>query len=163
MLLVLLRWNSFATQFYSLLFPAASEPSMNFYNSKLTHFLPFVCVLECRVPISWVSNPTPRSETARLRSNVFNSLTRSEFFLSSGFLQCLAWCRCRIKVHFKGKLRDTKNPFVVFLEFVLKPVKFLSDDARVWYFMNSVGSVSWTSSTRASLRIDLFLELYDFQ
>ena len=79
-----------------------------------------------------------------------NSLTRSEFFLSSGFLQCLAWWRCRIKMHLKGKVRDTRNPFVVLFGFVLKPVKFLSDDARVWSFMNSVELVSWTSSTRAS-------------
>ena len=34
-------------------------------------------------------------------------------------------------MHLKGKLRDTRNPFVVLLGFVLKPVKFLSDDARV--------------------------------
>ena len=34
-------------------------------------------------------------------------------------------------MHLKGKLRDTRNPFVVFFEFVLKPVKFLSDDERV--------------------------------
>ena len=34
-------------------------------------------------------------------------------------------------MHLKGKLRDTRNPFVVLFRFVLKPVKFLSDDARV--------------------------------
>ena len=79
-----------------------------------------------------------------------NSLTSSEFFLSSGFLQCLAWWRCRIKMHLKGKVRDTSIPFVVVFGFVLKPVKFLSDDARVWCVMNSVELVSWTSSTRAS-------------
>ena len=149
-LLLLLRWNSFATQFYSILFPAASEPSMNFDNSKLTHFLAFVCVLGSRVPIGWVSNLTPRSETSRLRSNVFNSLTSSEFFLSSGCLQCLAWWRCRIKMHLKGNVRDTSILFVVVFGFVVKPVKFLSDDARVWCVMNSVELVSWTSSTRAS-------------
>ena len=150
-LLLTLRWNSFATQFYSVLFPAASEPNMNFDNSKLTHFLAFVCVLESRVPIGWVSNPTPRSETARLRCNVFKFFdSSSEFFLSSGFLQCLAWWRCRIKMHLKGKARDTSIPFVVVFGFVVKPVKFLSDDARVWSFMNSVELVSWTSSTRAS-------------
>ena len=60
-----------------------------------------------------------------------NSLTSSEFFLSSGFLQCLAWWRCRIKMHLKGKVRDTRNPFVVLFGFVLEPVKLPSDDARV--------------------------------
>ena len=60
-----------------------------------------------------------------------NSLTSSEFFLSSGFLQCLAWWRCRIKMHLKGKVRDTSIPFVVVFGFVVKPGKFLSDDARV--------------------------------
>ena len=34
-------------------------------------------------------------------------------------------------MHLKRKLRDTRNPSVVFFEFVLKPVKFVSDDARV--------------------------------
>ena len=34
-------------------------------------------------------------------------------------------------MHLKGKLRVTRNPFVVPLGFGLKPVKFLSDDARV--------------------------------
>ena len=34
-------------------------------------------------------------------------------------------------MHLKGKLRGTRKPFVVLFEFVLKPVKFLSDDARV--------------------------------
>ena len=53
-----------------------------------------------------------------------NSLTRSEVFLSSGFLQCLAWWRCRIKMHLKGKLRDTRNPFVVLFEFVLDGASF---------------------------------------
>ena len=63
----------------------------------------------------------------------------------------------------KGKLRDARNPFVVLFRFVLKPVKFLSDDARVLSFLNSVESVSWTSSTGASKQIDLFLEFHDFQ
>ena len=53
-------------------------------------------------------------------------------------------------MHLKGKLGDTRKPFVVLFRFVLKPVKVLSDDARVWSFMNSVEFVSWTSSTRAS-------------
>ena len=34
-------------------------------------------------------------------------------------------------MHLKGKLRDKRNPFVVLFRFVLKPVKVLSDDARV--------------------------------
>ena len=34
-------------------------------------------------------------------------------------------------MHLKGKLGDTRNPFVVLFGFVLKPVKFLSGDARV--------------------------------
>ena len=34
-------------------------------------------------------------------------------------------------MHLKGKIRDTRNPFVVSFEFVLKPVKFLSNDERV--------------------------------
>ena len=144
LLLLLLRWNLFATQFYSILFPAASEPSMNFDNSKLTHFLAFVCVLESKVPIGWVGCFWSWCWSTRLRSNVF------KFFLSSGFLQCLAWWRCRIKMHLKGKVRGTNIPFVVVFGFVVKPVKFLSDDARVWSFMNSVELVSWTSSTRAS-------------
>ena len=67
-------------------------------------------------------------------------------------------------MHLKGKLRATRNPFVVLFRFVLKPVKFLSDDdERVCSFMNSVESVSWTSSTGASKQIDLFLEFHDFQ
>ena len=81
MLLLLLRCNLFATQVYFILFPAACEPSVNFDNSKLTHFLPFVCVLESKVPIGWVSNLTPRSETARLRSNVFKFFDKVGVFL----------------------------------------------------------------------------------
>ena len=53
-------------------------------------------------------------------------------------------------MHLKGKLRDTRNPFVVPFRFVLKPVKLLSDDARVGSFMKSVELVSWTSTIRAS-------------
>ena len=34
-------------------------------------------------------------------------------------------------MHLKGKLGDTRNSFVVLFGFVLEPVKFLSDDARV--------------------------------
>ena len=34
-------------------------------------------------------------------------------------------------MHLKGKLRDTRIPFVVVFGFGLKPAKFLSDDARV--------------------------------
>ena len=34
-------------------------------------------------------------------------------------------------MHLKGKVREARNPFVVPFGFVLKPVKFLSDDARV--------------------------------
>ena len=34
-------------------------------------------------------------------------------------------------MHLKGKVRDRSIPFVVVFGFVLKPVKFLSDDARV--------------------------------
>ena len=34
-------------------------------------------------------------------------------------------------MNLKGKLRDTRNPFVVVFGFVLKPAKFVSDDARV--------------------------------
>lgn len=41
-------------------------------------------------------------------------------------------------MHLKDKLGDARNPFVVLFGFVLRPVKFLSDDARVWSFMNSV-------------------------
>ena len=66
-------------------------------------------------------------------------------------------------MHLKGNQRDTRIPFVVLFGFLLKPVKFLSDDARVWSFMKSVESVSWTSSTGASKQIDLFLEFHDFQ
>ena len=66
-------------------------------------------------------------------------------------------------MHLKGNVRDTRNPFVVFFGFVLKPVKYLSDDAKVSSFMNSVESGSWTSSTRVSKQIDLFLEPHDFQ
>ena len=66
-------------------------------------------------------------------------------------------------MHLKGKLGDTRNTFVDLFGFVLKPVKFLSDDGRVSSFMNSVESVSWTSSTRVSKQIDLFLEPHDFQ
>ena len=66
-------------------------------------------------------------------------------------------------MHLKGKVRDTRNPFVVLFGFVLEPVKLPSDDARVWSFMNSVELVSWTSSTRVSKQIDLFLEPHDFQ
>ena len=36
-----------------------------------------------------------------------------------------------MKMHLKGKLRDRRNPFVVLFRFVLKPVKLLSDGARV--------------------------------
>ena len=66
-------------------------------------------------------------------------------------------------MHLKGKLGDTRNPFVVLFGFVLKPVQFLSGDARVCSFMNSVELVSWTSSTGASKQIDLFLEFHDFR
>ena len=45
-------------------------------------------------------------------------------------------------MHLKGKVRDTRNPFVVLFGFVLEPVKLPSDDARVWSFMNSVELVS---------------------
>ena len=34
-------------------------------------------------------------------------------------------------MHLKGKVREKRHPFVVLLGFVLKPVKFLSDEARV--------------------------------
>ena len=72
-----------------------------------------------------------------------NSLTSSEFFLSSGCLQCLAWWRCRIKIHLKGKVRDTSILFVVVFGFVVKPVKFLSDDARVYYEMRGIHLLSF--------------------
>ena len=124
LLLLLLRWNSFATQFYFILFPAASEPSMNFDNSKLTYFLPFVCVLESKVPIGWVSNPTSRSETAMLRSNVFKFFDKFEVFLIEWIFTMFSMGRCRIKMHLKGKLRDTRNPFVVLFEFVLDGASF---------------------------------------
>ena len=50
--LIQFLWNQrFRVPFrVPVLFPSAPEPSMNFNNSKLAHFLSFVCVFESKVP-----------------------------------------------------------------------------------------------------------------
>ena len=50
--LIQFLWNQrFRVPFrVPVLFPSAPEPSMNFNNSKLAHFLSFLCVFESKVP-----------------------------------------------------------------------------------------------------------------
>ena len=151
---------------FSCLLPSPAEPSTNFNNSQLTHFLSFVCVFESKVSRHALLEATKKKKKKmkfcscrravtesynrdrgkqngaivtifslitiilvyRSRKDVLNLLFSRGCF--QRVLSSSRW-RCRMKMHLKGKLGDTRNPFVVVFGFVLKPVKFLSDDARV--------------------------------
>ena len=43
-------------------------------------------IIRSAIQRGWTSKPTPRSETARLRSNVFNGFGNDDIFLGAGIV-----------------------------------------------------------------------------